>query len=177
MNKKICFVAPSGYGKTTAINLISKFHNIENIKIATPLYELQNHFYNFIETDISGEQDGELLQFFGVKIRKENPTFLLNRFKRSLEVAEKKDALISNDDCRPPDYDCLRELGFIFVRINGFCRTRKDHTTANPKLSIEWQNEIPCDFSVDNFGTMEEYEHNLKVLLNKILRGCKNGKR
>ncbi len=175
MNKKICFVAPSGYGKTTAINIISKFHNIVNIKIASPLYELQDYFYNFIETDIRGEQDGELLQFFGIKIRKENPSFLLDKFKRRLDIAEKQDKLVFNDDCRPPDYDCLKGLGFIFVRVKGFCRTRKDHTTANAKLSIEWQKEIPCDYSVDNFGTMQEYEDNLKVLLNSILKEDKNG--
>ena len=37
---KICFIAPSGYGKSTAISILKKFYQLENIKIAEPLYYL-----------------------------------------------------------------------------------------------------------------------------------------
>lgn len=70
--KKICFIAPSGYGKSTAVKLLSEMCDVKNIKIAEPLYELQNYFYDFINTKMKGEQDGELLQFLGAKIRKHN---------------------------------------------------------------------------------------------------------
>lgn len=165
---KICFIAPSGYGKTTAIKLISSFEKIENVTIAKPLYDLQSQFYHYLDMDISNKQDGELLQFLGIKIRKEKPNFLLDNFKDRLKEIIDKQCIISNDDCRPPDFQCLKELGFVFVKINGYCRTRDDHTKADAKSSIEWQNEVKCDFEVDNWGSMSEYEQNLKNLLSKI---------
>ena len=42
---KICFLAPSSYGKSTAIKLLQKHFDIKNIRIAEPLYELQSDFY------------------------------------------------------------------------------------------------------------------------------------
>lgn len=174
----ISFLAPSGYGKSTAIRLISEFYKIQNIKIAQPLYELQEHFYNFIEKDINGEQDGELLQFLGKKIRKEKENFLTYRFITEINKFDKEFYIIANDDCRPPDYQVLKELGFIFIKVNGFKRTRNDHTPADPTSSIEWQSEITCDYEVDNYGTFDEYSKNLKELLEKIFNenGGINGK-
>ena len=152
---KICFLAPSGYGKSTAIKILSNYYNLKNIKIAEPLYELQDYFYKYISTEMIGEQDGEILQFLGIKIRKENSTFLLN--------------FITNDDCRPPDYEHLKNLGFIFIGINGYNRDRLDHRPSNPKLTIEWQGNMCCDYWVDNLGTMEEYEKNIIKLINQII--------
>lgn len=169
MNKKICFIAPSGYGKSTAIKILEKHYKIKNIKLASPLYELQNYFYNYIGTKMKGEQDGELLQFLGGKIRKENPSFILENFIKKLNELKDFDGIITNDDCRPPDFQCLKDLGFIFIKINGFKRERQDHTEANTKLSLEWQNEIPCDYELDNLGTIEEYQENLKILIKNIL--------
>lgn len=168
---KICFIAPSGYGKTTAIKLIGGFEPITNITIAKPLYDLQKSFYKFLNMDIEDKQDGELLQFLGLKIRKENPTFLLDNFKDRLKEKSGKKMIISNDDCRPPNYQCLKDLGFVFIKINGYCRTREDHTKADAKSSIEWQNVIKCDYEVDNWGTMSEYEQNLRKLLTQIKEG------
>ena len=96
---KICFLAPSGYGKTTAVKILSKHYKVKSIKIAEPLYELQKEFYNFIGKSITGEQDGELLQFLGKKIRKENPSFLLEKFMRCVirtELCDKNVELIIN---------------------------------------------------------------------------------
>jgi hypothetical protein len=164
---KICFIAPSGYGKSTAVSILRKFFNLENIKIAEPLYYLQNYFYDFINTQINGEQDGELLQFLGIKIRKENKKFLLNQFKTKLSKLATID-IITNDDCRPPDYDVLKELGFIFIGINGFNRDRYDHSKADPKSVVEWQDKPKCEYWVDNLGSMKEYENNLLILMNNI---------
>ena len=166
---KLCFIAPSGYGKSTAISILKKFYNIENIKIAEPLYELQNYFYNYIDSELLGEQDGELLQFLGIKIRKENSNFLINKFKERVMLKKSVD-FITNDDCRPPDYMCLKELGFVFVAINGYDRDRYDHSKANPKLSIEWQNKPQCDYHVDNWDSMIEYKNNLIRLIDKICK-------
>ena len=164
---KICFLAPSSYGKSTAIEILQKYFNIENIKIAEPLYELQNSFYKKLGIDIGDKQDGELLQFYGKKVRKEDSNFLLNEFKNKVDKVSSD--IITNDDCRPDDYIFLKEMGFIFVKINGYRRDRNDITLADSKSSIEWQNKIPFDYEINNYGTLEEYEYDLLNLMNNIL--------
>lgn len=172
---KICFLAPTGYGKTTAVKILSKHYSICNIKIGEPLYELQKLFYEKIKTQLNGEQDGELLQFYGLKIRKENPTYLLDEFQKKLKDADNYE-IITNDDCRPYDYERLKQLGFIFIKINGYKRLRQDHTPINENLKIEWQCNIPYDYEIDNLTDLETYENNLISLIkevkndNKVLR-------
>ncbi len=166
---KISFIAPSEYGKNTAVNILKEKFNLINIKIALPLYKLQDDFYRFINKNMVGEQDGELLQYYGAKIRKENSQFLLDEFSKKLKKVINFDGIITNDDCRPPDFQFLKQNGFIFVKINGFKRDRLDHTKSNPSSRLEWHQNLPCDFEVDNFGTMEEYQKNLYNLMDKIL--------
>ena len=120
MNLKICFLAPSEYGKNTAVKLLSSRYSVHNIKLAEPLYHLQNYFYSFIGKEMSGEQDGELLQYLGKKIRAECPQFLIKEFITELHRANNFRGIITNDDCRPPDYPTLKELGFIFIKINSY---------------------------------------------------------
>lgn len=168
---KICFIAPSSYGKSTAVQIISKYFDATNIKIANPLYDLQNKFYLYIDKQIGNTQDGELLQFLGIKIRKENPNFLLNCFLNSVEKCSSQ--IVTNDDCRPPDYKTLKQMGFIFIKINGFPRERDDYIKPDAKNKIEWQSEIPCDYELNNTGTLEEYEENILKLLKEILENEK----
>lgn len=166
---KICFLAPSGYGKSTAIKLLSKSHKVKNIKIAKPLYDIQTIFYNMLGIDIEDKQDGELLQFLGMKIRKESKYYLLDTFKNKLRESEKDNVeILSNDDCRPMDYDFLKELGFIFVKINGYKRDRDDRTPVDSKNALEWNSEIPFDYEIDNIGDIADYEKELNDLLFRI---------
>ena len=164
---KISFIAPSGYGKSTAIKILSERYEVKNIKIAQPLYELQDKFYKFIGVAMTGEQDGELLQFLGAKIRKENPQFLLDEFSKKVAEAH-ENYIITNDDCRPPDFEYLKKLGFIFVEIVGFKRERKDHSPINSTNALEWQNPIICDYCVENTKTIEDYRENLFNLMKKL---------
>ena len=164
---KICFLAPSGYGKTTAIEILKKHFDITNIKIAEPLYELQKEFYQTLGKEIGDRQDGELLQFYGKKIRKEDENFLLNAFKNKLDNINS--SIISNDDCRPNDYKFLKDIGFVFIKINGYKRDRNDITVADSKEKIEWQDEIPFDYEINNYSSLEEYEEQLLNLINKLL--------
>ena len=175
MKKLIAFIAPSGYGKSTAIEIIKEYYDIENIKIGKPLYDLQNEFYRKINKAIGNTQDGELLQFLGYKVRKENPNYLLNEFYNKLCSSEK--TIITNDDCRPNDYEFLKELGFIFIRINGFKRDRDDHTPVNSKSKLEWQEEIECDYEIDNYGDLETYRENVLEVIEKILGKNKTRKK
>lgn len=165
---KLCFLAPSGYGKSTAINLLKKHYDILNIKIAEPLYELQKQFYNKIKIDINDKQDGELLQFYGMKIRKENPIYLLDTFKNKVDNYENDFYIITNDDCRPYDYEYLKELGFIFIKINGYKRDRCDHAPIISTLPIEWQNVIQYDYEINNFNDLVVFEKNILQIMEVI---------
>lgn len=165
---KICFLAPSGYGKSTAIEILKKHYDITNIKLAEPLYQMQKEFYLHLGVDIRDRQDGELLQFYGKKVRKENSEYLLNVFKEKLDKCET--SIITNDDCRPDDYKFLKDNGFIFIKINGYKRDRSDDKTiANSKDKLEWQCDIPYDYEINNDSSLENFEKNLIQLMNKIL--------
>ncbi len=166
---RLTFLAPSSYGKDTAVKLLKDIYNLIDIKIGEPLYELQSTFYKKINCDMKGEQDGELLQFFGEKIRKENATYLTNNFLERLEAAEKLNySIITNSDARMPDLITLEKLGFIFIKINGKARERKDHTKSNEKHALEIHSEIDFDYEVDNFGSIDEYKDNLINLVKRI---------
>lgn len=167
MNLQVCFVAPSGYGKSTASEILIKEYGGTIIKIAKPLYDLQKDFYSRLGIK-SDKQDGELLQFFGRKVRDIKPGYLLDMFCDNVNLLKDYFNIIINDDCRPLDYECLRELGFIFVRINGYVRDREDFTKADPKCSLEWQSEIPCDYELDNYGSFEEFRRNIIELMEVI---------
>lgn len=165
---KLSFIAPSGYGKSTAIQILSNYYDIRNIKIAEPLYDLQEIFYQYINKEIGNKQDGELLQFLGSKIRKEQPYFLTEHFANRMASADSCE-IVTNDDCRPPDYSYLKGLGFKFVIINGFKRDRDDHTPINSKSLLEWNNEsADYDYVLDNLGTIEEYQTNIICLMKEI---------
>lgn len=167
MNLQICFVAPSGYGKSTASEILIKEYGGCVIKIAEPLYDLQRSFYSKLGI-LDDKQDGELLQFYGRKVRDIKPGYLLDIFCESVRNLKDCYNIIVNDDCRPLDYDCLKELGFIFVRVNGLVRDRDDFTKANPNNSLEWQNDIPCDYELNNYGSIEEYTRNIIELIEVI---------
>ncbi len=168
MNLKICFLAPSGYGKTTASEILSEIYNVKIIKIGTPLYEMQASFYKKLGLNIGNTQDGELLQFLGSKVRKENPNFLLDTFEKTLNEIKDTSEIIINDDCRPYDYEFLKNLGFIFIKINGYNRERNDHTKANSNSSLEWQSDIPYDYEINNFDSLSDYENELINLMEVI---------
>lgn len=167
MNLKICLLAPSGYGKSTASEILIREYGGCVIKIAEPLYELQKSFYHKLGI-WEDKQDGELLQFYGRKVRSINPSYLLDVFNESLIGARDYCNIIINDDCRPMDYEYLKNLGFIFVKINGYVRDRDDFTKANPKSSLEWQSEIPCDYELNNYGSLDEYRNEIIKLMEEI---------
>ena len=167
-NLKICFVAPSGYGKSTASKLLIKEFGGCVIKIAEPLYDLQDRFYSRLGIFVGDKQDGELLQFFGRKVREIKPNFLLEEFYKNVIGVSCYSRIIINDDCRPMDYEYLKNLGFIFVKINGFVRDRDDFTKSNPNNSLEWKSDIPCDYEINNYGDMEEYRCEILKLMEMI---------
>lgn len=162
---KLSFLAPSGYGKTTAAEFLRKEYHAVNLKLAAPLYEFQKEFYRILQIDISGRQDGELLQFLGNKIQRDYPYFLADNFFSQLSKVTAVTPIITNDDCRPHNYPYLKEMGFFFIRISGKAHVRDDISTIDSSNAIEWRNDIPYDFVVDNNGDIPEYEEQLRRMV------------
>lgn len=165
---KLAFLAPSGYGKTTAVEFIHSIYGAINLKLAAPLYELQDNYYKMLHINNFGKQDGELLQFFGNKIQREYPYFLADSFYEQLKQISKENHIVTNDDCRPHNYDFLKEMGFIFVKIVGKYHNREDVTLIDPSHPVEWGSDIPFDFVLENNGTLLEYESNIRKLVKII---------
>lgn len=167
---KLSFIAPSGYGKSTITKHIQDNNRSSiNLKLAEPLYQLQNYFYSTINKNIEFEQDGELLQFLGYKIQKENPSFLAEHFLKRLKEAEDHYEIITNDDCRCHNYHYLKSFGFVFIKVNGFIRNRGDHTRVNPNHEVEKHIEnIICDYEINNYEGISELINEIDQLLIRI---------
>jgi hypothetical protein len=156
---KLSFLAPSGYGKTTAAGIVGALFHAVNIRLAAPLYDLQRVIYNFIGKENHDQQDGELLQFLGAKIQREKPHFLALKFFDNVLHANigQRSSIITNDDCRPHNYPYLKAWGFKFVAIQGVRRSRLDHTHIDPQNEIEWRvDQIPHDLLLCNTGDLAQ---------------------
>lgn len=169
---KLCFLAPTGFGKTTAVNIIEKIYGSKNIKLAKPLYKIQDYIYSTIGVDTENKQDGQLLQFLGEKIQREKPDYLANAFYEQMQsiLSNNNIEIITNDDCRPHNYMYLKNMGFKFIKIDGFSRIRDDHTSVNPNHSVEWkESDIMCDIILENHGNLEQYESNITKMMEGIV--------
>lgn len=166
---KISFLAPTGYGKTTAARLIEKNFPAKAIKLAAPLYDMQKLIYERLHIHYEG-QDGEFLQFMGAKIQRDYPDFLFTEFLQKEEEVLKSSQIeiIVNDDCRPHNYLYLKKNGFIFIGIEGRSHLRDDIMPINPKHAVEWQQPLPVDYIVDNTNDILTYEKNLLMLIDML---------
>lgn len=168
---KLSFIAPSGYGKTTAVEFLHCIYGAANFKVAAPLYDFQGYFYKILQVDVSDRQDGELLQFLGNKIQRDYPFFLADAFYKKLEDACNNELyILTNDDCRPHNYPFLKQMGFLFVRIFGNTHFREDITPVNQRNTVEWGDVIPCDYVIENNGSLQEYKNNLRKLVSRIAK-------
>ena len=159
---KLCFIAPTGFGKSTAANYLKKAYDADVIKLAKPLYELQEHLFDFLGKGIDG-QDGELLQFLGNKVQTESPLFLFEKFQE--EVKNSNSMFIVNDDCRPHNYKYLKNDGFLFIKIDGKERKREtDNTKVDPNHDVEKGADIQFDHVIENKKSIKEFENKLDEL-------------
>ncbi len=91
--------------------------------------EIQDLIYRRVGASTDGRQDGELLQFLGLKLERDFPGFLAADFIRRLRELEARGVhAFVNDDARPSNTETLRAQGFTLVRIAGPVRLRNDLT-------------------------------------------------
>ena len=178
---KLCFVAPSGSGKTTASNVLTERFGelgltVERLKLATPLYALQEKIYQECGIDdICDRQNHELLENFATQMRKIHPRSIIDNFVKRLS-GSKADVVI-NDDLRDSavDYPVMRAAGFLFVKVlasEAVRATRLDSRNdlkilVNSPLDAQISN-IVGDYVVLNDGDLSAFQLQLHAIVDDL---------
>lgn len=180
--KQISIIGPSGVGKTTTLNIMNDRlltnYFVKICKLSKPIYKIQGLLYDYLDYPIEGKQDGELLQFLGAKIQEIKPTYLSDKFFAEIDnftsvFNSDEKIIILNDDCRPHNYQALKDRGFYFIGILGDSRQRSDDITCH-KLNhkVEWQgfdHIEKCDIVLQNNGSIKDLVKKTEQLLKAIL--------
>jgi hypothetical protein len=179
-----------GAGKSTTTRLvrhICQTNDIEFslIKLAEPLYAAQQAIYSISGRPLDGyyQQDGELLSFLGIYMRKINPDVLIETFRVKLNAEVERlneinnPALIICDDMRRPDAQFLQLNGFKFVRIiadEGVCVERKKlrgdlSVGSSTHPSEAGLDDITPHFTIMNNSSIAELELAVEAILREDL--------
>jgi hypothetical protein len=140
IDRRIALFGTPGAGKSTSSQLLEEICreraiSFRRIRLAEPLYDCQAEIYRIAGRPLANRyvQDGELLNFLGLHLRKINGTVLIDRFRE--RVGERPSAqsgtllLTVCDDMRAPDAPSLETMGFRFVRVvadPARCRQRRE---------------------------------------------------
>jgi dephospho-CoA kinase len=180
---KLCVYGVAGSGKSTVSNMISdvltsRGHNVEVIKLAHPLYRLQQHIYATAGLTVPfWTHDNDMLRTLATQLRRINQTFIVEDFLSRLH-ASTADVVI-NDDLRDPDVDYPRmvDSGFRFLHVTCADRVRAarmqrrgDVTVVPDSVSIWGFDRITADWSIDNSSDDPTHlRHQVGVVLDKWL--------
>ncbi|MGQ0840311.1 cytidine deaminase [Actinokineospora sp.] len=173
-----------GAGKSTSAGLLRQTlaelgYHIAVVKLAAPLYDVQDFFYTRTDSPLAdGQQDGALLNFLGSHFRRTAPEFLLADFAERCANATLGGAdVIICDDARPTDLDGLADQGFRIARItvpDALRRARKvgrgDRTVGNDEHPTEAGGEsVTSDFEIDNSGGVAELADRIVELAKALM--------
>lgn len=170
---RITLVGDSGVGKSTIATLLSnQVGHCVRIAVAQPLRDLEEFVYSRIGAigpAASGRQDGRLLQIARDAFEHVSPGFLEADFRRRVESTP-NDTIVINDDARAAMYECLRDLRFTLVWVNGPSRDRGDPTL--PRILSAHDRTIErarCQMTIDNSRTIDDLEIRIQALSLYIL--------
>lgn len=158
---------------------VTVFH----LRFAEPLYEAQASVYAAASRSLPDfySQDGELLNFLGMHMRRINPSALIDRFARSLGQYEEEAKqnqpegphLILCDDARFTEADFLVSRGFKLIEIFStpeLClarrATRGDLTLGRADHPTEQNGDLPTfDLRIANEKSLEVFRSAIEDLL------------
>jgi hypothetical protein len=177
-------------GKTTLCKILEKY-NYQEYMLSKPLKDIAV-ILNFNQEQVFGNQEQKLqvnefwgissrqfLQVFGTEVCRDTlpnllPNMKLNNKSIWLRLFEKyyndnSDKNIVVSDIRYSDEaKVISDLGGILIRIN---RNKTNKVEQNINIhnhkSEQSFNEINYDFVIDNNGTIEELEENIKNIILK----------
>lgn len=168
----VLFCGKAGVGKTTSARLATKLCN-KKCSVFSFASSVKNCARDYFYWDGNKDEYGrKLLQLVGGFGREINPDLWVIHAKNSIKNFSPAFAFI--DDCRFPN-EINKMKGFFktyTVRIEASDREILKGTPAYDDLSEvslpSGENEL-YDFVIDNSGTLEELETNVKDIINKIL--------
>jgi cytidine deaminase len=181
--QRVALFGLPGAGKSISAGLLRRTlsemgRNVEVVKLAAPLYDVQESFYARTRTRLAeGQQDGQLLNFLGSHFRRAAPGFLLEDFARRCSAAALAGAdVLLCDDARPADLDGLRAQGFTLVRVTApdeLRRDRKagrgDRTAGRDDHPTELGGEgVVADQDLDNSGDLAALEEGVAALAKSL---------
>lgn len=176
MPKIIVFTGSMGSGKSEALKLLQKYcskYQINNVKFAQPLYDIQSYIYNRVGKEIPGEKDRTLLQFLGTEwgrntVSKEIWTQIWERDIKHLSFFNKssKDILITCDDCRfDNEADIVKNLGGKIIKIQSDKCAERINIVGKTHASENGVSEEYIDYIIENNSSLQEFEEKLKYVL------------
>lgn len=155
-----------GTGKSTLANhLIHKAKSPVVLKIAGPIYELQDMIYEKLGLKLEGEKDRPLLIALGMWARDKDEDFWTNlAAKKAMELNQTHDLVII-DDCRFPNEAAIFDGCGMLIRIDGEQR--------GPNLDAESMNHIteialddyPFKYRINNSVSLEDTIKQLDKLM------------
>lgn len=186
---KLSIVAPSGSGKSTAANYLREHFtqlglNVQVLKLAAPLYRLQERFYSEACTVLNpGAQDQKLLEQVAGQLRAINRFALVKAFAQVLENTSAD--VVINDDLRDDetDWPYLMENGFKVIKIVTDPHKRQQRLESRKDMSVIHDSALDVqierihgDFTLANDGTPEAFGLRLKALADHLMHSLKTGR-
>ncbi len=181
---RIALVGQPGAGKSTTAQIFKQLlndigHEVVVVKIASPLYDIQNHFYDRMDTSLlPDQQDGVFLNFLGSHFRSVSPGFLLCDFKKRWMWAVLTGAqTIVCDDARPTDIEGLKNQGFVVIHIlasDTLRRRRKtnrgDKTSGSDNHPTELGYEtLFSHYRIENSGDLAELTKQIRIIIGMLV--------
>jgi chloramphenicol 3-O-phosphotransferase len=185
---KLCFFGASHSGKSTSAKMAcdiirrKSYHNIvHQLDVSSPLHSIQEYAYNQFGIAMSGNHDGEMLQFLAIHFE----PYLCSTFLKHAERIELEskylwkghDQFIINSDCRNNAYRTLFDCGFKFIEvvstdeiIRSRLVTRGDMSRFDASKRIESISDIKADYIIQNNGTPEELESQIAEILKDMVK-------
>lgn len=167
---RIGLIGRPGAGKSSSATILRECYQtlgtaVSKIRLAEPLYDMQEAFYRRLDGRVIEGQDGALLNFFGQHFRLLDPNSLIADFSERCVFAYLGGArVLLCDDVRPVDVPQLRELGFSILGINApvdLCMMRKQ--TRGDVILGEGNHQtergldaVTLDYEIENTGSLEE---------------------
>lgn len=163
-----------GTGKSTLANyLISKSKNPVVVKIAGPIYEIQDLIYNHLDMKLQGEKDRPLLIAIGMWARDIDENFWTNIALAKAKKLEETHDLVIIDDCRFMNEAKVFDEHGLLIRILGQQRGPNLTPSAMNHPTETALDHYPFQYYIVNDGSIESsYEQ-----LNNIIEQYKHTRR
>lgn len=174
---RLGLLGTTGVGKDSCVQLIKKlfpYQSLSLVRLAEPIYQAQDSIYKICnKAKDFHSQDGELLNFLGLHMRKINPDVLKESFLKKLQSIEPSVNCIICSDVRAIDIPFVREAGFVIIHIAADPKITLERRKLRGDISLGKTNHETergiCstlyDYQLSNNGSLEEFQENIKKLM------------